>query len=106
MAAILSLTGLTKRYGALIVTDALDLDVEEGEALGIIGPNGAGKTSLFNLVTGTVAADAGSVRLAGRDVTRLSLGVRDHGSLGSRTFAHEDFDPGPLSQPRIELAGV
>ena len=76
MAAILSLTGLTKRYGALVVTDALDLDVEEGEALGIIGPNGAGKTSLFNLVTGTVAADAGIVRLGGRDVTRLTPAER------------------------------
>ena len=63
MAAILSLTGLSKRYGALIVTDALDLDVEEGEALGIIGPNGAGKTSLFNLVTGTVRPMPARVRL-------------------------------------------
>ena len=43
-----------KRYGAIVVADAIDLAVEEGEALGIIGPNGAGKTSLFNLIAGTV----------------------------------------------------
>ena len=50
--------------------------MEEGEALGIIGPNGAGKTSLFNLIAGTVAADAGTVRLDGRDVTRLAPAER------------------------------
>ena len=73
---ILTLRQVTKRYGAIVVADAVDLAVEEGEALGIIGPNGAGKTSLFNLVAGTVAVDSGTVMFEGRDVTRLDAAAR------------------------------
>ena len=73
---ILTLSRVSKRYGAIVVADAIDLAVEEGEALGIIGPNGAGKTSLFNLVAGTVAVDTGTVVFAGRDVTRLDAAAR------------------------------
>jgi branched-chain amino acid transport system ATP-binding protein len=73
---ILTLSRVSKRYGAIVVADAIDLAVEEGEALGIIGPNGAGKTSLFNLVAGTVAVDSGTVVFAGRDVTRLDAAAR------------------------------
>ena len=58
---ILRLEGLVKRYGALLVTDHVSLDLEQGEALGILGPNGAGKTTLFNLIAGTVAASEGRV---------------------------------------------
>ena len=70
MRPMLELEGVSKRFGALPVTDGVSLRVPEGEALGIVGPNGAGKSTLFNLVTGTVAADAGAIRIAGRDVTR------------------------------------
>ena len=73
---ILTLSRVSKRYGAIVVADAIDLAVEEGEALGIIGPNGAGKTSLFNLVAGTVAVGSGTVVFAGRDVTRLDAAAR------------------------------
>ncbi len=73
---ILTLRQVAKRYGAIVVADAVDLAVEEGEALGIIGPNGAGKTSLFNLVAGTVAVDSGTVMFEGRDVTRLDAAAR------------------------------
>jgi branched-chain amino acid transport system ATP-binding protein len=73
---ILSLSQVSKRYGAIVVADAVDLAVEPGEALGIIGPNGAGKTSLFNLIAGTVALDAGTITFAGRDVTRLDAAAR------------------------------
>jgi branched-chain amino acid transport system ATP-binding protein len=51
------------------VTDDVSFDVPEGQALGIIGPNGAGKSTLFNLVTGNLTADAGTIRFDGRDVT-------------------------------------
>jgi branched-chain amino acid transport system ATP-binding protein len=52
------------------VTDGVSFDVPEGQALGIIGPNGAGKSTLFNLVTGNLTPDAGTIRFDGRDVTR------------------------------------
>jgi branched-chain amino acid transport system ATP-binding protein len=68
---ILSVQGLVKRYGALVVTDSVSLDLEEGEALGILGPNGAGKTTLFNLIAGTAAPDAGRILFKGADITRL-----------------------------------
>jgi branched-chain amino acid transport system ATP-binding protein len=73
---ILALSKVSKRYGAIVVADAIDLAVEKGEALGIIGPNGAGKTSLFNLIAGTVAVDSGTVAFAGREVTRLDAASR------------------------------
>src|SRR5215468_2377862 len=70
MPSILALEKISKRFGAIIIADGLDLALAEGEALGIIGPNGAGKTTLFGIMTGTVAADAGRVLLDGVDITR------------------------------------
>jgi branched-chain amino acid transport system ATP-binding protein len=63
---------LRKSYGSLLVTDDISLSVAEGEALGIIGPNGAGKTTLFSLITGAVPPNAGSIYLAGEDITKVS----------------------------------
>jgi branched-chain amino acid transport system ATP-binding protein len=71
MAPILALETISKRFGAVVVADSIDLALNQGEALGIIGPNGAGKTSLFGIATGTLAPDAGRVVFAGEDVTRL-----------------------------------
>jgi branched-chain amino acid transport system ATP-binding protein len=71
MTTILALEKISKRFGAVVVASAIDLAVEEGEALGIIGPNGAGKTTLFGIATGTVAPDSGRVIFTGADVTRL-----------------------------------
>jgi branched-chain amino acid transport system ATP-binding protein len=72
MSPILALDRISKRFGAIVIADAIDLALAEGEALGIIGPNGAGKTTLFGIMTGTVAPDAGRVTFAGRDVTHLT----------------------------------
>jgi branched-chain amino acid transport system ATP-binding protein len=70
--ALLALRGLTRRFGALTVTDNLSLDVQAGRIHAVIGPNGAGKTSLMQLVSGFLRPDAGSILLDGRDVTRLA----------------------------------
>jgi branched-chain amino acid transport system ATP-binding protein len=72
MLPILALDKISKRFGAIVIANAIDLALAEGEALGIIGPNGAGKTTLFGIMTGTVAPDAGKVTFAGRDVTRFA----------------------------------
>ncbi len=71
MAPILSFEKISKRFGAVVVAHELDLELAQGEALGIIGPNGAGKTTLFGIACGTVAPDAGRVMFAGADITRL-----------------------------------
>ncbi|MDH3196224.1 MAG: ABC transporter ATP-binding protein [Hyphomicrobiales bacterium] len=70
MAPILALQQVSKRFGAVIIAQEIDLALAEGEALGIIGPNGAGKTTLFGMTTGTVPLDSGRVVFAGRDVSR------------------------------------
>jgi len=72
MPPILALERVSKRFGAVVVANGIDLALGDGEALGIIGPNGAGKTTLFGIATGTVAPDAGRVLLAGDDVTHLA----------------------------------
>src|ERR1051325_3831620 len=76
MPTILALDKVSKRFGAIVIANEIDLALAEGEALGVIGPNGAGKTTLFGIVTGTVAADAGRVLYGGEDVTRLSSARR------------------------------
>lgn len=82
---LLSLETLNKRYGALVVTDAVSLTVEAGEIAGILGPNGAGKTTLFNLIAGTVKPDSGRVMFRGHDVTSANAAERCHLGI-SRSF--------------------
>jgi branched-chain amino acid transport system ATP-binding protein len=83
--ALLSLDSLSKKYGALVVTDAVSLSVAEGEILGILGPNGAGKTTLFNLVAGTVRPDSGTVHFDGGDISALGASERCRRGI-SRSF--------------------
>ncbi len=82
---ILELRDVSKSFGALKVAQGVSFALERGEALGIIGPNGAGKSTLFNLITGTIAPDAGTIALEGMDVTRLAPMKRCAAGLG-RTF--------------------
>ena len=72
MTALLSLNGLSKRFGGLAAIQALDLELHEGIITALVGPNGAGKTTMFNLVTGNLMPDAGAVSLAGRPITGLA----------------------------------
>jgi len=68
---LLEVRGLSKRFGGIVATDAVDLDLLEGEVHAVIGPNGAGKTTLIAQLAGMLTPDAGRVRFAGRDITRL-----------------------------------
>lgn len=79
---LLSLRGLVKRYGGLLVTDHVDLDVLPGEVHAIIGPNGAGKTTLIGQIVGEVASDEGSIRLQGQSIDGLSVPERARAGLG------------------------
>jgi branched-chain amino acid transport system ATP-binding protein len=72
MPVILALEKISKRFGAVIVANDIDLALGEGEALGVIGPNGAGKTTLFGVASGTVAPDRGRVIFAGAEVNALA----------------------------------
>src|SRR3984893_4441356 len=81
----LEVTGLSKRFGGLPATKNVSLSVMPGERRLIIGPNGAGKTTLFNLVTGALSADSGSVRLFGRELSGVRTQDRVHLGL-ARTY--------------------
>jgi len=81
----LSVSGLSKAFGGLQVTRNVDLDVQPGERRLIIGPNGAGKTTLFNLITGELSPDSGSVTLFGEDITRVPSRRRPHMGM-ARTY--------------------
>ena len=72
MTALLAARALSKRFGGLKAVDGVDLELREGEILGVIGPNGAGKTTLFSLVTGSIPPTSGEVLLEGRRMTGLS----------------------------------
>ena len=76
---------LCKSFGGLRVTTNVCLDVAPGERRLIIGPNGAGKTTLFNLITGEITPDSGTVSLLGRDVTRMPTRKRAHLGM-ARTY--------------------
>jgi branched-chain amino acid transport system ATP-binding protein len=81
----LAVRGLEKRFGGLRVTADVNLNVEAGERRLIIGPNGAGKTTLFNLITGELRPDGGSVTLFGRDITGVASRRRTHLGI-ARTY--------------------
>jgi branched-chain amino acid transport system ATP-binding protein len=69
--ALLAVEGLTKRFGGILASDNIALDVKQGELHAIIGPNGAGKTTLIGQLTGMLTPDTGTVRFAGDDITAL-----------------------------------
>jgi branched-chain amino acid transport system ATP-binding protein len=81
----LSVRGLEKSFGGLRVTREVNLEVAPGERRLIIGPNGAGKTTLFNLITGELRPDRGSILLFERDLTRVASRHRAHLGM-SRTY--------------------
>jgi branched-chain amino acid transport system ATP-binding protein len=70
-APLLQVEGLSKRFGGLVAVNDVTFDVAAGEITGVLGPNGAGKTTLFNLLTGFIRPDTGSVRFDGRPITGL-----------------------------------
>ena len=69
---LLSVRGLTKRFGGITANRAITFDVAQGELVGIIGPNGAGKSTLFECISGFYAPDEGEVEFEGARVTGLS----------------------------------
>lgn len=72
----LSLKDVCKSFGAVVVADSVNFELPKGQTLGVLGPNGAGKTTLFNLITGTLSADTGSVFFEGNDVTAYDAARR------------------------------
>ena len=95
--------GLRLVIGGATIIDGIDLDVSEGEMLGVIGPNGAGKTTLFNLLSGVIRPTAGQVWVQGRDVTGLSATRRARAGI-SRTFQTSSLFPALTVLENVRLA--
>jgi len=74
MSSLLSVQGLTRRFGGNVAVAGIDFDVQAGELLALIGPNGAGKSTTFNMINGQLPATSGSVQLDGREI----LGMASH----------------------------
>jgi branched-chain amino acid transport system permease protein len=70
---VLQAVGLTKRFGGIVAAEDLSLELRRGHVTGLIGPNGAGKTTVFNLLTGVIAPDSGTVTLNGIDIGGWTL---------------------------------
>jgi branched-chain amino acid transport system ATP-binding protein len=83
--ALLRVAGLAKRFGGIVATDDVALDVPEGELHAVIGPNGAGKTTLIAQLSGQLMADSGRIHFAGVDITRTPAWRRSHLGL-ARSF--------------------
>jgi len=84
-AAMLTVSGLTKRFGGFTALNAVSFEVREGEILGLIGPNGSGKTTAFNCISGALAPTAGSIRFRDEEIAGLTPDAICHRGL-ARTF--------------------
>ncbi|WP_100499787.1 ABC transporter ATP-binding protein [Geodermatophilus chilensis] len=102
-APLLSLSGVSRAYGALKAVDDVTLDVPAGARHALIGPNGAGKSTLFKLVTGSVPVTAGTVGLDGHDVTRLPEHQRARRGI-SQTLQHSSLFLSQTVEQNVLLA--
>ncbi len=89
---LLEIRHLRKSFGSLKAADGIDLAIAKGDAVGIIGPNGAGKSTLFNLITGTLEADAGEIRLDGVDITQTKAHRRCLAGIGRSYQVPQPFE--------------
>jgi branched-chain amino acid transport system ATP-binding protein len=87
---LLSLSGVSRHFGALKAVDGVDLDVPAGSRHALIGPNGAGKSTLFKLITGAMPVSSGTVTLAGADITGLAENQRARRGV-SQTLQHSSL---------------
>ncbi|MCP8938632.1 ABC transporter ATP-binding protein [Alsobacter sp. SYSU M60028] len=100
---LLAVEGLVKRFGGLVATDHLSLDVREGELHALIGPNGAGKTTFIAQLMGELRPSEGAIRLSGVEIGRLGTAARVRMGLG-RTFQIVQLLPDETALDNVALA--
>ena len=103
--AVLTVSGLTRRFGGVVAVSDVDLAIAPGERRAVLGPNGAGKSTLFNLIAGADHPTSGGIELFGRDVTHL--GARRRTRMGlSRTFQTSRLLTGLTVADNLYLAAI
>ena len=110
---LMRIDGLVRRFGGLVAVSNVSFDVRPGEIVGLIGPNGAGKTTLFNIISGHMKSNAGSVSFDGHDVTNVRAAQCARVGIG-RTFqivkplttltVHENVMVGALLRNSFKVA--
>ncbi len=110
---LLEVTGLTSHYGRIQALKGLDLAVAEGELLALVGANGAGKTTLLRTISGVQPASGGTIRFAGRDITRMRAAERVRLGIAQVPEGRQVFGPlsvednlmlGAYTRPRSDVA--
>ena len=101
--ALLTVDGLTRRFGGVIASDGVGLEVARGELHAIIGPNGAGKTTLVGQLAGEIVPDAGCIRFDGEDITGLPVHERSLRGL-ARSFQITSLFPHFTALQNVALA--
>lgn len=101
--ALLQINRLVKHFGAICVTDHVNLSVDKGEIHALIGPNGAGKTSLINQITGEIAPDSGTLEFDGLDITRWPVAKRARAGI-ARSFQINSLIPAFTARENVLLA--
>lgn len=92
MSDILKVEHLSKSFGKLYAVNRLSFEVRKGEILGIMGPNGAGKTTVFNLITGAMSPDSGTITFQGKEITREAPASRCRKGIGRTYQIPRPFD--------------
>jgi branched-chain amino acid transport system permease protein len=106
-ALMVEVRGLSKAFGGIRAVQNLDLTIEKGKVTGLIGPNGAGKTTIFNLITGAIRPDAGTVLLRGEDITGRSLNrIATRGMLRSFQDVRVYANLTPLENVLLAVRGT
>ncbi|MFI6583762.1 ATP-binding cassette domain-containing protein [Embleya sp. NPDC050493] len=101
--ALLTVTGLTRRYGALAAVDGLDLTVRRGARHALLGPNGAGKSTVLGMIAGAIPVTSGSIVFAGRDITGLAPARRSRIGI-ARAFQQPAVVPSLSVLDNVTLA--
>jgi branched-chain amino acid transport system ATP-binding protein len=102
---VLVARSVKKKFGGLVAVQDVDLNLKEGEILGLVGPNGAGKTTLLNMISGIYPPDSGSIHYNGENITGLSLNQLCKKGI-AKTFQHPQSFPGMTAAESVMVSAI
>ena len=100
--AVITIDGLTKRFGEVVAVDNLSFEVDQGTVVGFLGPNGAGKTTTLRMLLGLVTPTAGSARIDGKPYRALAEPVRQVGAV----LEASSFHPGRSARNHLRIVAT